>query len=95
MCDHRRRLWAYLVACADHDVRALEEVRDCGGVTVEQTLAGLGDTVAAPVDLHELGQLALRDALMTTRQDRESGAHVRILDSDKRVLHPIRRTSFR
>ena len=50
----------YLVASIDDDMRSAEEVGDCTGVGVEETLAGDGDTVSAPIDLHELGQRALQ-----------------------------------
>lgn len=52
-------LVAYLIPCVDHDVRATQELGDGGRVTVEQTLASFWHTIAAPVDLDKLGQLAL------------------------------------
>lgn len=57
--EERRGGGAHLVAGVDDDVCAPKEVRDGGGVRVEEALARLGHAVAAPVDLHELGQLAL------------------------------------
>lgn len=36
-----------------------EEVGYCAGMGVEETLAGDRDTLAAPIDLNELGELAL------------------------------------
>lgn len=41
-------------------MRAAKEVGDGAGVGVEETLAGDGDAITAPVDLHELGQSALQ-----------------------------------
>ena len=50
----------YLVASIDDDMRSAEEVGDRTGVGVEETFTGDGNAVTAPVDLDELGQLALR-----------------------------------
>ena len=52
-------LKTYLIAGIDDDVGAAKEVGDCAGVGVEEALAGYGDSVTTPVDLHKLGQRAL------------------------------------
>ena len=54
------RVFTNLVARADDDMGATEEVGDGTGVGVEEALAGLGNALTAPVDLDELGERALR-----------------------------------
>ena len=48
-----------LIARADHDMRSAEEARNGRGVCMKQTLLRLRNTISAPVDLHELGKIAL------------------------------------
>ena len=50
---------AHLIASLQDDMRTTKEARYGVRVRVEETLLDLGDTVSAPVDLHELGELAL------------------------------------
>ena len=50
---------AHLITSLQDDMRATEEARYRVRVRVEETLLDLGDTVSAPVDLHEFGELAL------------------------------------
>ena len=49
----------YLVTSVDHDMGSTKEVGDCAGVGVEETLSCDRDTFTTPVDLNELGKLAL------------------------------------
>ena len=49
----------HLIASLQYDVRAAQEARYGLRVRVEETLLDLGNTVSAPVDLYELGELAL------------------------------------
>ena len=48
-----------LIARADDDMRSAEEAGNSRGVCMKQTLLRLWNTISAPVDLHELGKIAL------------------------------------
>ena len=50
---------AHLITSLQDDMRAAEEARYGVRMRVEETLLDLGHAVSAPVDLHELGELAL------------------------------------
>ena len=53
-------LWAtHFVARVDDDVCSAKEVGDRAGVSVEQTLPRYGYTISTPIDLYQLGELAL------------------------------------
>lgn len=77
-CRGRRERETYLVPGVDYDMRTAEEVGDGAGVGVEETFAGDGDTIAAPVDLHELGQSALQIRYVSEHTQRHlENNHVR------------------
>ena len=67
-----------------------EEVGDSTRVGMEKALSRDGDTVAAPIDLDELGELALRSESIPPARTRETwNAHIWVLDTSDRILHAV------
>ena len=67
-----------------------EEIGDSTRVGMEKTLSRNGDTVAAPVDLDELGELTLRsESISPARARKPWNAHIWILDTSDRILHAV------
>jgi hypothetical protein len=65
----------HLIPRVKHDVSSAQKACDCICMRVEQPFLLLGDSIATPVDLHELGKFALQfGGLARTRE--AIGTHV-------------------